>query len=621
VDSTSTALLDSGKPAAVARAHLAGYRATPMEALGWQGWLTIGVIGGMLAALIRGIAGPDLILMGGLFVLATAGVLTPSETFAGFASPAMMAVGALFILSAAMRETGARERTRGRLCGQGRSERAVLARALPPLAGLSGFLNNAPIVAMMTPLIIDWARRHRVAPSRLLIPLSYSTVLGSIITVIGSSVILTADGLVRQSGMEPLGFFELAGVGIPICVAGLGYLLLVAPHLLPSRPDPAGKMGDQAREYTVTLSVEPDCTLVGSDIEQAGLRHLPGLFLFEIEREGASISPVAPEETVRPGDRLVFAGAVSTIVDLQRIRGLVPLAEDEEPWLPDPNHPLVEAVLSRSSPLTNRTLRDSDFRAVYNAAVIAVHRNGERLSGKLGDIVMRAGDTLLIQAPPGFLRAHRNSSDFYLVSEIPESAPPRHDRAWFAAGVFLIMVVLAATRVLPISIGAFVAGGILVATRCISGAGARSSVQLHVLAVIGAGLGIASAIDKTGAGAAIAGLVVESARSFGPLAILATIYAVTNLMSELLHHNASVALMFPIAVAAAIQVGVDPRPFAIAVAVGASCAFASPVTYQTHLMVYGPGGYRYTDFVRVGLPLNLLCAVIAITLIPRIWAF
>jgi di/tricarboxylate transporter len=592
-----------------------------MEALGWQGWLTIGVIGVMLAALVRGIAGPDLILMGGLFVLATAGVLTPSETFGGFSNPAMMTVGALFILSAAMRETGALDLTLGRLFGQGRGERAALARALPPLAGLSGFLNNAPIVAMMTPLILDWARRQSIAPSRLLIPLSYSTILGSIITVIGSSVILTADGLVRQAGMQPLGFFELAPVGVPVCLVGLGYLLLVAPRLLPSRSDPAAEVGERTREYTVTMRVAPDCPLVGRDIEQAGLRHLPGLFLFEIERDGTSISPVAPEETVRSEDRLVFAGAVSTIVDLQRIRGLVPLAEDEEPWRPDPRHPLVEAVLSRSSPLTNRTLRDADFRAVYDAAVIAVHRNGERVPGKIGDIVMRAGDTLLIQGTPEFLRARRNSSDFYLVSEIPESTPRRHERAWFAAGVFVIMVVLATTGVLPIALGAFLAGGILIATRCISGAAARRSVQLHVLVVIGASLGIASAIDKTGAGAAVAGLIVEHARSLGPLAILATLYVVTNVMSELLHHNASVALMFPIAVAAAGQIGADPRPFAIAVAVGASCAFASPVSYQTHLMVYGPGGYRYTDFVRVGLPLNVLCALMAIALIPRLWSF
>lgn len=591
-----------------------------MDGLGWQGWLTIGVIGAMLVALVRGVAGPDLILMGGLLVLASAGVLTPSETFAGFASPAMMTVGALFILSAAMRETGALDLTLGRLFGQGRSERAVLARVLPPLAGLSGFLNNAPIVAMMTPLLIDWGRRHRVSPSRLLIPLSYSTILGSTITVIGSSVILTADGLVRQVGMEPLGFFELAPVGVPVCILGLGYLLLVAPRLLPRRSDPATEAGERSREYTVTMRVELECVLVGQDIEQAGLRHLPGLFLFEIDRDGTAISPVAPDEVVQAGDRLVFAGAVATIVDLQRIRGLVPVAEDEEPWRPDPRYPLVEAVLSRSSPLTNRTLRDADFRAVYDAAVIAVHRNGERVRGKIGDIVMRAGDTLLVQGTPGFLRARRNSPDFYLVSEIPGSTPPRHDRAWLAAGVFLTMVVLAATRVLPIALGAFVAGGMLIATRCISGAGARRSIQLHVLVVIGAGLGIASAIEKTGAGAAIAGLLVEHSQSLGPVAILATIYVVTNVMSELLHHNASVALMFPIAVAAAGQVGVDPRPFAIAVALGASCAFASPVSYQTHLMVYGPGGYRYTDFIRVGVPLNILCAVIAIALIPRIWS-
>ncbi len=590
-----------------------------MESLDWHGWLTLGVIAMVMAAMVRGLASPDLILMGGLFTLALAGVLTPLETFSGFANPAMLTVGALLILSTAMRETGALELTLGRLFGRSRSELAGMARTLPPLAALSAFFNNAPIVAMMTPLMIDWARRNHVSPSRLLIPLSYSTMLGSLITIIGTSVTLTVAGLVIQSGMEPLGIFALAPVGIPIAILGLLYLLFVAPRILPNRIDPAGDVGQHRREYTVAMSVEPGCPLIGQSVEEAGLRHLPGLFLFEVQRCDHVITPVRPDEVIAEGDRLVFAGVVSTIVDLQRIRGLVPVGEEDEPARPSKRHRLIEAVVSRSSPLVSRTIREANFRTVYDAAVIAVHRNGERVPGKIGEIVLRPGDTLVFQAAPRFLESHRNSPDFYLVSEVPESTAPRHDRAWFSVAVFVLMVALATLDAVPIQIGSFVAVGILIVTRCISAARARTSVQVHVLVVIAAGLGIATAIEKTGAAGAVAAVLVSQAEGLGAVGVLAAVYLVTMLMAEFLHHSAAAALMFPVAVAAAGQAGAEPRSFVVAVALAATCAFASPVTYQTHLLVYGPGGYRFTDFVRVGLPLNLLCAAVALLLIPVFW--
>jgi di/tricarboxylate transporter len=592
-----------------------------MESLEWQGWITLGVIFLVLIAMVRGIASPDLIMMGGLIILGTTSVLTLEETFSGFANPAMATVAALFVLSAAMRETGALEITLGRLFGKAKTELGAMARTLPALGFLSAFLNNAPIVAMMTPLVIDWCRRNNVAPSRFLIPLSYSTILGSTITVIGTSVTLTVAGLVTQAGMEPLSLFELAPVGVPITLVGLLYLLFVAPRILPSRTDPTSEVGQHRREYTVSMLVEPECGLIDQSIEDAGLRALPGLFLFEIYRGENTISPVGPDEVILGGDHLVFAGVVSTIVDLQRIRGLVPIDDEDSPARGSHAHRLTEAVVSRSSPLINRTLKTAGFRSVYDAAVIAVHRNGERVQGKLGQIVLRAGDTLVFQAAANFAERHRNSPDFYLVSEVPESHARRHDLAWFAIAVFVIMVVLAATETLPISIGSFVAAGILIAARCITGPMARESVQIHVLIVIAAGLGVAGAIEKTGAATAIANVLVSQSSEYGPLAVLATIYIVTVLLAEVLHHNAAAALMFPVAVAAANQAGVDPRSFVIAIALGANCAFASPVAYQTHLLVYGPGGYKFTDFVRVGIPLNIICAIIALSVIPNVWPF
>ena len=528
-------------------------------------------------------------------------------------------MGVLFVVSAALRETGALDETVGRLFGRARGESGGLARICSPVAAMSAFLNNAPIVAMMTPSVMDWARRRNIAPSRVLIPLSYSSILGSTTTVIGTSTTLTVAGLVVDAGLPEIGFFELAPVGIPIAIVGLAYLQWNTPTRLPNREVPMHRLGAQRREYTASMRVEPECNLVGQSIEDAGLRHLPGLFLVEIGRAGRRVTPVGPDEVIRAGDELVFAGVVSTIVDLQRIRGLVPISDGEGPLGGDPDRRLVEAVVSTSSPLVDQSVRDANFRTVFDAAVIAVHRNGERVPGKIGEIVLQAGDTLLLQGSPGFLRAHRNSPDFYLVSEIEGTEARRHDKAWLAIAILVAMVLIAAVGRYPISVIAFLAAGALIATRCINGRIARRSVDWSILVVIGAGFGMAAAMEKTGAAGFVAMNIANFAGQLGPVGTLAVVYVAALLLAELLHHNAAVAIMFPIAVATASQVGADPRPFIMAVAIAGCCAFASPVTYQTHLIVYGPGGYRFTDFVRVGLPLDLVCAAIAIALVPVVW--
>jgi di/tricarboxylate transporter len=590
----------------------------------WQGWFTVAVVLLALAGMSREIAKPDLILMAALISLGVAGILSPSELFAGFANPVVPAIGALFAVSAALRQTGALDLALGRLLGRGHSTRSGIARISGPVMAFSAFLNNAPIVAMMTPGILDWARRNQLSPSRFLIPLSYASILGSVTTIIGTSTNMTVAGLILEANMEPMGFFELLPVGLPVCIIGMLYLVFVSPHLLPDRLGPAEELGERRREYVASMRVEPDCTLIGLSVESAGLRALPGLFLVEIDRAGRAITPVAPDVTILSGDRLVFAGVVSTIVDLQRIRGLVPVPEEESPETEEQalHHGMAEVVVSTSSPLVGVSIRAANFRTVYDAAIIGVHRNGERVAGKIGEIVLRPGDTLLIQCAPGFLRAHRNSPDFYLVSELETGGKPHYDKAWLALTVLVAMVVTVATGILPISIASFVAAGTLVVTRCLNGGQARTSIDWSILIVIGAGLGIASAMVKTGVAAAAAELIVSvTGDSVGPLAALVIIYGACLLMAELLHHNAAVAIMFPIAVATAERVGADPRGFVMAVAVAACCAFASPVTYQTHLIVYGPGGYRFTDFVRVGLPLNLAAGAVALLIIPQIWPF
>jgi len=590
----------------------------------WQIALTLGVVALALAAMVREIAQPDLVMMAALVALSVAGILEPAEAFSGFANKAVITIGVLFVVSQALRSTGALDLLLGVLMAGESSLVGGITRITGPVAFFSAFLNNAPIVAMMTPAVLDWGKRVQIAPSRLLIPLSYAAILGSSTTLIGTSVNLTVAGLISEAGMPEMGFFELLPLGGPIAVVGLLYLILICWRRLPDREAPGDAIGDRRREYVIEMRVESDCPLADLTVEDAGLRELPGLFLVEIDRDGRVLTPVAPDVPIRRGDVLQFAGVVSTIVDLQRIRGLVPVAESAAGAYIEGRRSLAEAVVSSSSPLVGRTVKALNFRTVYDAAVIAIHRNGERVSGKIGEIEMRAGDTLLMQTAPGFLRAHRNSPDFYLVSRVGDGDKPRYERAWLALATLVGMVLAVSVLGAPISLAACAAAGFLVLTRCVTGPEARQSIQLSILVVIAAGLGIAQAMTKTGAADWIASQIVSLVgigTDASPWLALAAIYVVCLLMAETLQHNAAAAIMFPIAVATANQVGADPRGFVMAVASASCCAFASPVAYQTHLIVYGPGGYRFLDFVKAGWPLDLIVATIAVLLIPQIWPF
>lgn len=591
----------------------------PMD---WQIAFTLAVVALALAAMIRELAQPDLVMMAALVLLAASGILEPEEAFVGFSNKAVIAIGALFVVSQGLRSTGALDLMLRYLMGRESSIMGGLARITAPVAFFSAFLNNAPIVAMMTPAVLDWAKRVQIAPSRLLVPLSYAAILGSSTTMIGTSVNLTIAGLISEAGMPEMGFFELFPLGAPIALVGLLYLIFVVWRMLPDRESPGDAIGDRRREYVIAMRVEDDCPLADQTVEEAGLRQLPGLFLVEIDRDGRVITPVAPDVPIRRGDVLVFAGVVSTIVDLQRIRGLVAVEEPGAGF--SGRRTLVEAVVSSSSPLVGRTVKALNFRTVYDAAVIAVHRNGERVRGKIGDIEMRPGDTLLMQTAPDFMRAHRNSPDFYLVSDVGGGAKPRYDRAWIAIATLVALVLAVSVFGAPISVAGLAAAGLLLLTRCLSGTEARQGIQVSILIVIAAGLGVAGAMTKTGAADWVAQQLVLLAgvgNDASPWAALVVIYVVCLLMAETLQHNAAAAIMFPIAVATASQVGADPRGFVMAVASASCCAFASPVAYQTHLIVYGPGGYRFVDFVRAGWPLDVLVATIAVFLIPMIWPF
>ena len=588
--------------------------------MSWEAWFTLGVVVLGMVALIREMFAPDLIFLGLLALLIVAGVLSPEEALVGFSNTGMIAVGALFVVAGALQNTGALGFVATRIFGRIESDRQALLKMMIPTAGVSAFLNNTPIVAMFTPVVIDWARRHGVSPSRFLIPLSYATILGGTCTLIGTSTNLVSNGLMIDYGMPSMSFFELSKVGIPCAIVGIAFIALFAPKLLPDRKDLMESLEESRREYLIEMAVAPDCPLAGQQIEEAGLRHLPGLFLVRIERAEELVAPVGPEERLRVGDRLVFTGVVSTIVDLQKIRGLVPAGDHRTSQdRPFEGNNLCEAVISEDSPLIGSTIRDANFRTRYGAAVVAVHRGGKRLSGKIGDIILRVGDTLLLESAPGFARAYRNSPDFYLVSEVPDSAQPRYNKTLPALLILVALVGTVTAGILPMITASLLAASAVVLLGCLSVGEVRSVVDMSVLLLIAAAFGVGKALEKTGAAGAMATVLVEVGALLGPVGVLAAIYLATAVLTELISNAAAIALVFPIAYEAAQQFGVDARPFAITISAAASSSFASPISYQTNLMVYGPGGYRFSDFLKIGIPLKLLIFAIAIVCIPYVW--
>jgi di/tricarboxylate transporter len=618
---------------------------------------TLGLVVAIFLLLAFTSLATDLVMILGVVVLLLIGILSPADAFAGLANEGMITVAVLYVVGAGVQETGGINAIARMMYGRPRSLFGAICRVVFPNIALSGFMNNTPQVAMMIPAVSDFAKSQRIAPSKLMIPLSYAAILGGTMTLIGTSTNLVVQGMLvkevaRQEAGEkagekfdakakvkPLSMFTISWVGVPAAIIGGLYVVFAARYWLPDRR-PALSTSDDPKEYTVEMQVEAESPLVGRSIESAGLRHLPGLFLAEIDRDGSSIPAVSPRETLRGGDRLLFVGVVESIIELQRIRGLVPAAEDVfHLKAPRPQRCLIEAVVSNTCPLIGMTIRDSRFRSHYNAVVVAVARNGQRLHQKIGDIVLHAGDVLLVEAHPSFADQQRSSRDFFLVSKIEESTPPKHELSLLAVLIFATMVLVvsgkdllhvAAGALPPLAlpaawfpqtsmlVAALLAAMLMLLTRCVSIETARKSIDWQVLLAIAASFALGTALDKTGAARMIADSTTSLAGG-NPWIALGFIYFVTLVVTELITNNAAAALMFPFALATAQQLGVSYLPFVIAVMMAASAGFATPIGYQTNLMVFGPGGYRFSDYVKVGVPLDLLIMAITVALAP--WAY
>ena len=583
--------------------------------------LALSCVAATLFLLVRGRIANDIVMAGGIGLLVLTGSLSPKDAFAGLASPSIITIALLLVVSQGVIETGLIQWIGPALFGRAKSPLVAQVRLMLPVAAISAFINNTPLVAMCIPVVQDFAKRTKIAPGKLFIPLTYAATLGGVCSLIGTSTNLVVNEMWTKSGQETFHLFDIAPVGVPVAIVGIAYIIIAGRWLLPE----TGKVelaSTDPRNYTVEMVVA-GAPIAGKSVEAANLRGLEGLYLAEVARGDEIIAPVEPTTLLQANDRLFFVGDVAAVVQLQKLRGLAPATNQVEKLGRDRfRRFLVEAVVSDASPLLGKTLRESRFRNVYGAVVIAISRNGARIENvKLGTVTLKEGDVLLLETKEAFMNAYGSSREFLLVRRIEDSEPVRHERAPIA-GLILLGVILTATFQ-PFGFemfhAALLGAGLMIATRCCTGAQARRALNVRMIFVIAGSIALGLALEKSGTAAYFANQLVAWSQG-NMLATIACLYFATFVLTELLSNATAAALVFPIAMQAANAEsgGFDPKFAAIIVMIGASASFATPIGYQTNLMVQGPGGYRYSDYMKIGIPLGLLTGVVAVA---SIWFF
>ncbi|MBX3748607.1 MAG: SLC13 family permease [Opitutaceae bacterium] len=573
---------------------------------------------------------PDITALGLLVVLIATGLLTTKEALSVFANPAPLTVGAMFVLSAALVKCGAVDRLSALVERSARWPYALVILALFILvAAISAFINNTPVVVVFLPVVLKLARTMQLSPSKLLIPLSFAAVFGGTCTLVGTSTNLVVNGIITSRGLPGFSMFELGWLGLPAALIGAVYLALLGNRLLPVRQMLTSILSEEERrEYITEAFVQPDSPVIGKTLAEAGLTRQRGIRVLEIVRDGVALYLAPAEVRLKAGDRIIMACRMTGIVHTRRTAGVDLVAELNLGLEQIAAHEgsLVEAVVTPHSELVGHSIREMNFRQRYRMVVLAVHRQGRNVQEKLEDLTIVGGDVLLLMGTDQALDAAANSSDFMFFDRARVPAKPQLGKIALVVGVIAAVVTTAALELVPIEIGALAGCIIVCVTGCLKTNEAYAAIEWNILFLIYGMLAMGLAMEQTGAAAWLAGNAVDGVRHFIPdahkgIVMLAAIYLLTTFLTEILSNNAVAALMAPIALGVAGELGMSAMPFIVAVAFAASASFATPIGYQTNTYVYGVGGYRFSDFVRIGVPLNALCFVTALVVIPRVWPF
>lgn len=590
--------------------------------------LTFAVLGGVFLCFAREWLPTELAALGGMCLLLATGVLGEEDLRKVFSNTAPMTIGAMFVLGEALTRTGAIdwiahhfESWAGGSMGRAL---AILALVVVPL---SAFMNSTPVVIVFLPVIMTYSRKSGIKASKLLIPLSFLAILGGTITLIGTSTNLLVAGLVTENGQPPFGIFEISGLGVIYAGIGFLYLFFIGRHLLPERDTATSLLdAEDTRNFCSAVEVPADSALIGERLSEHPLfADRQRMVVYEVIRYGRRIEDIPLDALVlQEGDILWFRATSKKLAEIQGTKGVTmlheKLATEEEEKGTGSEVKTVEAIIGRQSRLIGRSVKNTSIRRRYGVVVAAVHRNGVNLSTGYQDVPLGFGDTLLLEGPVRNLVRLQQEENFLSLNETVNK-PPRKSKTTIAVGILLAVVLCSAFNVLPISTAAMIGAVLAILTRCLDMRDTYRAIEWNILFLIYGMLGLGLAMEKTGGAMLIANTIVDMMRGYGPLVILATIYLLTSILTEVITNNAVAILLTPIVISIAGSLGIDPRPFIVAIMFGASASFITPIGYQTNTYVYGAGGYRFGDFLKVGIPLNLILWATATWLIPKFWPF
>ncbi len=543
-------------------------------------------------------------------------IITAGQILQGLANQQIIIIFLLVLVTAGIR-TVFGSNILSRLFNPGLSPRRFLLRMMLTVSSLSSMLNNTPIVAFMIPYVKEWAHRTGNPASKFLIPLSFATILGGMITVIGTSTNLVLNGLILQYDLPLLGFHDFFYLGVTVTVLGGAYLYFIGYRLLPSNPNEIEALRENVKEYIIETAIGRGSSLTGKTVKEAGLRNLKDVFLVEIIREDRVISPVSPDEVLEEKDALFFSGNTQAIYELIREDNGLNVPEDQE-MEPQEHFNFVEAVIPAHSELIGVRIRDSNFRKKFNASIIAIHRNGKRVPGKVGEMNLAGGDFLLLLAGDHSQNGTSHEKDLFFLSVPRKVTGEKAEkiRNYRVLGFLSVLALVAGVvGLFPLFDVCLVILTALVFFGVLSLAEIRRELDLSLLLILVCSLAVGVALEKSGTADLIASLIISSVQSLGPVAVLASLFLVTTMLTALITNAAAVSIMFPIAMSVAGMLHLAHTPFFIAIAFAASGDFMTPIGYQTNLMVYGPGGYTFRDFFRVGAPLTLMYIVLCIVFI------